>query len=314
MNQKALVSVIIPTINSELYLDECINSVLNQSYKNIELIIVDGGSKDRTTEIIRHYQQNNKHIQLFVTQCCVSFQRNYGITKCKGDYVFFLDSDDYLELNFFVEMLNTIETNNLDVVTPFFERNYYINNVLTETNYTDFELDDSLVTKDNFFEKGYRSYIASQCKLYKKSLLQNIKKYDNLNFGEDLLFNYSIALKQPFRYGISISAIYHYRKNIAVDDASKRLNAYSLNFFSAFLEVVKQQKKGTKNYQGAFLILKDNLKAFINAFINNNKHIPFILWKSRIYVFVSLKGKNKFFYLQPKIFNKIISRKKDKND
>ena len=285
MSEQNLISVIIPTYNSALFLDECISSILAQTYKNFEIIIVDGNSKDETEKIIEKYS-NLKFVHFYKTDACVSLQRNYGFEKSKGDYIFFLDSDDYVDNNFLEEILTTITLQNLDVVTPMFERDYYRNNKLVEKNYTKFELDDPLITMDNFFINGYRSYIASQCKLYKRSFIEDIKRFNNINFGEDLLFNYFIAEKQDFRYGLSEKALYHYRKNLDLNDAGKRLGEKSVNFFPVFLKVLKKCKNNEANYNGAFNIFKDSLKAFINSYLANHKCIPLKLFRSRLYMFV----------------------------
>lgn len=92
-------SVIIPSYNTELYINECLESVINQNYKNIEIIVVDDGSMDNTYSIIEQYY--NKYPKMFkIEKTChlgVSHSRNIALKKATGDYIIFLDSDDYLE-------------------------------------------------------------------------------------------------------------------------------------------------------------------------------------------------------------------------
>ena len=95
MKNNPLVSVIIPVYNVEKYLEECIDSVLNQTCQNIEIILVDDGSTDSSGQICDKYAENNKHI-------CVIHQKNGGLSDARnagflragGEYVYFLDSDD----------------------------------------------------------------------------------------------------------------------------------------------------------------------------------------------------------------------------
>ena len=89
-------SVIVPTYNREKYISKCVESVLNQTYDNFELIIVDDGSTDNTENIIKEY--NDKRLKYFKNDNHgIAYSRNFGIDKATGDYLFFLDSDDYID-------------------------------------------------------------------------------------------------------------------------------------------------------------------------------------------------------------------------
>ena len=100
------ISIIVPVYNVEKYVDNCISSILNQSYKNIELIIIDDKSTDDSYEIISKYSkkaiilQNKKNSGL-------SYTRNVGLDKATGDYISFIDSDDYIPENFYEELINS---------------------------------------------------------------------------------------------------------------------------------------------------------------------------------------------------------------
>lgn len=100
-------SIIIPVYNTEKYIEKCIESVLNQTYKNFEIIIINDGSTDKSEEILKTYEKNNKITIITQTNHGLSYSRNIGIKKSTGDYVLFLDSDDYYELNL-LEKLNEV--------------------------------------------------------------------------------------------------------------------------------------------------------------------------------------------------------------
>src|SRR5690554_2682260 len=96
------VSIIIPVYNKAPYLDSCISSVINQTYKNLEIIIIDDGSTDNSLEICENYRKKDERIQLISQENQgVSVARNKGIQKASGEWIYFLDADDYLELDAF---------------------------------------------------------------------------------------------------------------------------------------------------------------------------------------------------------------------
>ena len=95
-----MVSIIIPIYNVEKYSDECITSVINQTYKNIEIILVDDGSPDNCGKICDNYALKDKRIKVIHEKNGgLSFARNTGLNIATGEYVYFLDSDDYLTDN-----------------------------------------------------------------------------------------------------------------------------------------------------------------------------------------------------------------------
>ena len=108
-NGKKLVSIIIPTYNTEKYIGNCIESVIKQTYHNLEVIIVNDGSEDNTLEIITKARlRDNRIVVINQENNGPSAARNAGLKICRGDYVFFLDSDDWLIPNC-IEKLISIE-------------------------------------------------------------------------------------------------------------------------------------------------------------------------------------------------------------
>ena len=115
MNPK--VSIIIPVFNMEKYLDVCINSVINQTYKNIEILLINDGSTDSSEDICLKYASLDKRIKYYYQENGgVSKARNFGILNFCGDYVMFLDSDDFLDLNTAQTLIQTTLINNFDVL------------------------------------------------------------------------------------------------------------------------------------------------------------------------------------------------------
>lgn len=110
---KELVSIIIPVHNSSKYLDECIKSILNQTYKNTEIIAVENGSTDNSLEILNKYKEKIKIEK--IKEAGLSKSRNKGIEISKGTYIAFIDSDDSVEPTFIEEQINNIKTNKSDL-------------------------------------------------------------------------------------------------------------------------------------------------------------------------------------------------------
>lgn len=104
------ISVIIPVYNTEKYLRKCFDSVINQSYKNIEMVIINDGSKDNSEKIINEYKNKYPDIISYYSKgnTGVADTRNFGIEKAKGDYIMFLDSDDYIDEALFKNLENYI--------------------------------------------------------------------------------------------------------------------------------------------------------------------------------------------------------------
>ena len=112
-----LISVIIPVYNSEKYLSKCVESVLAQTYLNYEIILINDGSADSSAQMCDTYAEQNKNIRAFhKSNGGASSARNVGINKAKGRYIFFLDSDDWLEPTAFEKMITVAKKENADLV------------------------------------------------------------------------------------------------------------------------------------------------------------------------------------------------------
>lgn len=112
-----LISVIIPVYNGEKYIKRCINSLINQTYKNIEIIIINDGSKDNSINIIKEISEKDKRIIIIDKENQgVSIARNAGIEKASGDYIMFVDVDDWVKTNMIEQMYKVIKKENVDIV------------------------------------------------------------------------------------------------------------------------------------------------------------------------------------------------------
>lgn len=111
------VSVIVPIYNTDLYLEKCLNSLIKQTYQSIEIILINDGSTDRSQEIIDSFAKNDERIvPLFQTNQGVSAARNAGLKAAKGDYIFFVDSDDTIRLDTIEELYRKAVETGVDIV------------------------------------------------------------------------------------------------------------------------------------------------------------------------------------------------------
>jgi len=121
-----LISVVIPTYNSAPYVERCLNSVINQSIKNIEIILVDDMSSDHTPDILCSYANQFENIKLLKmkTKKTAGAARNVGIENSKGKYISFIDSDDWIDSDYYHHMLLTIKKDNTDIAISGVKREY----------------------------------------------------------------------------------------------------------------------------------------------------------------------------------------------
>lgn len=187
---KTKISVIVPIYNSEKYLDNCISSVLNQSYENFELILVNDGSTDKSLLICEKYRAMDYRIKVLDKENGgVSSARNLGIRKASGDYILFLDSDDWYDELFiesFILYLNKEFVDEKMLLVGGFK--IVEKNKTTEIRYGE----NKEIEFDNIFEICNKPLLASPFnKLYsKKIIIENNLKFDlSTSFGEDFIFN-----------------------------------------------------------------------------------------------------------------------------
>lgn len=203
-----LVTVIIPIYKTEKYLDDCIKSVVNQTYSNLEIILVDDGSPDNCPAMCDEWAKKDSRIKVIHKQNGgLSDARNVAIDECNGDYILFLDSDDYYEKSNHIELLciNALQ-NKSDIVCFNYKRYYEDKNsfskklcVLTGENNL------SQMIKDN-------TYTSSVCiKLIKKELIKENKlSFEKGIYSEDIEFSAKIMLLSD-KITFCDEAVYIYR-------------------------------------------------------------------------------------------------------
>ena len=117
-----LVTVVVPFYNVEKYIESCMNSIVNQTYKNLEIILVNDGSKDHSRSLVEKYLKDKRVKIIDQVNMGIGEARNSGLIHANGEYILFVDSDDKLELNMIEKLLNTAKMKDLDLVICGYKR------------------------------------------------------------------------------------------------------------------------------------------------------------------------------------------------
>lgn len=195
--KEKLVSIIVPVYNTELYIEKCIRSIMEQTYKNIEIIIIDDGSTDKSGELVDKLKEEDERIYIFHNENRgVSYARNYGINMAKGDYIYCVDSDDYITNNTIEVLTDTIIKNGSDLVVCGYYNDYIEEKNVIRQNDNTFFQEKILLTRDEYLNRmseHIRSlyYGVLWNKLYKRSVIKkhNLLFREEISLGEDFLFN-----------------------------------------------------------------------------------------------------------------------------
>ena len=187
-----LVSVIVPVYNAEKYLDKCVQSIQRQKYSNIEIILIDDGSTDASNAICRKYAQRDNRILLFSqANRGNTAARRYGITKASGEYIAFVDADDYVENDYIYDMANFMDLYNPDMVIANVKKMYSYGNIDVVNKFDQGVFDNCDYIIDNMFyycdtnEFGVLPYLVA--KMYKKEFIERafLSIGDEIQYAED---------------------------------------------------------------------------------------------------------------------------------
>ena len=255
------VSIIIPVYNVEQYLRQCLDSVINQTFKNIEIIAVNDCSTDNSLQIIKEYQQKDKRIVLVDLKQNVGlgFARNEGIKIAKGKYITFVDSDDWIASNFIEILYNEITKNNTDFVSAGYYMFDDITNEQTIGN-KDIQINYNTVfnkRKDKeFFLKNLRHTLI--CVVWNKIFRKDFLFSNNIFFKVKKLED-NIFLYESFLYASSFvfieENIYFYRVN-RINSLVNTINIEDISvFWDKFLSVTKIKFKQYKAYSYTYISL-----------------------------------------------------------
>lgn len=282
-----LISIIVPVYNAEKFLNECIESIINQDYSNWELILIDDGSTDSSGSICDEYVKSNKKISCYhQTNHGVSFSRNFGVKHSRGEWITFIDADDYVDRNY---LSNLLVADNYDMIVG----GYNIFGLINITN--SLKVTKSFRINANAFQNfdcnenspyiNVLYYICS--KLYKRRILIDYQIiFDNrMKLAEDTCFNlrylcccnsllmipnvgyhyrcYSIVRKHSLDFEDFRNHYYLFDNLISFvyKSYNYKFNILNIQIYKAFFEALHEHLR--KDSKDNFVLAANKLKDYI---------------------------------------------------
>lgn len=236
MNDK--ISVIVPIYNTEKYIGKCLESIKKQTYKNLEIILVNDGSIDKSEEICKSYIEKDKRFTYYLTSNYgVSHARNFGLDKATGKYIMFIDSDDWLENNMIEILYKELIEKKCDIAVC----DYFINFKELQIEHNKLN-EEKIINEKNimleflFDSELYGGYLWN--KLIKKSIIKDIRFNEKIKIEEDVDFLCQIFENVNSIIYLPQKKLYHYVKR---NESAVNFN-YSLKDLTKLLALEKKMK------------------------------------------------------------------------
>lgn len=296
------VSVITPVYNGEKYLEECIDSIRNQSHSDLEIIIINDGSVDGTSLLAKEIANKDKRI-IYIEKKNegVSSARNSGIDVATGEFIVFVDCDDTIERNYVELLLNKINKDDLDIVAC----GYTDISIYGSVKLNDFCNEDSMLNKDEFIINIFKGVGGTLWgKIFKTEIIKKnkIRLNEDIFMCEDMLFVLQYSIESS-RFGVIKKSLYNYnRKN--ENSISSRIN---FKYFNNLIEVMNEIEKilNKNKYDERFIdsILSERSRSLSISFSimqhdKKHKYSKIQKMNNLIYIFENnyfKKYKNLFF-------------------
>lgn len=296
--EDAKVSVVIPIYNSEKYLNMCIESIIKQTYKNLEIILINDGSKDSSLDICRKYSNIDSRIILIDNKNKgVGYSRNCGIKNATGKYIMFIDSDDVCKSTMIEKLISRIN-NKIDLVICGIEFFNEYPKIISEKYYNE----DVMSTEEYLNKILIREKIGQFCggpynKIFKTEIIKNnnVLFREDTNYAEDFIFNLDYLINVNNIY-IEQQCLYMYRCN---SENSLTFKNYSKFKKETFL---KQRIDAYSKFE--------NIYKFYNAYEKNYNEIV-VLFKKYILSTISMSCKYSIDKVDTQAFIKSICKEKN---
>jgi len=245
----SLISIIVPVYNAEQHLTACIQSIVSQDYANLEIILVNDGSTDKSADICDDYARRDKRVKVYhIENGGAAHARNFGLNKTNGQYVVFVDADDYIELTYIDKLYSLIKDGTVKLGICSY------NEVIENGNKCPQWVNDSL--SDDLFmdygKLGFRLYVPWG-KIYDLSIIRenNIFFPEDMTTAEDQMFN-DKYFRYVHKYSYDNECLYNYRIG----------NSNSLS-----------NKKNTQSFYSEKKILKFKRMFFDDCYVKDKEHI-----------------------------------------
>lgn len=284
MNRK--ISIIIPIFNCSEYIERCVNSLINQTYENIEILLIDDGSTDNSYLVCLGLAKRDSRIRLFQQKNRgVSSARNYGISKSTGEYIAFVDSDDWVDEDYCLTLINGFKGGvQLSVIG-----NQQVNDE-SQVNYEKKDDEYSIITNQKaykmiFNDKNFFGFPWN--KLYLKSIINKIGERpfnEKIYACEDTLFN-ALYLKECTQIAYNESKLYFYYQRCNSATKKEEFNKRKLTVFDSLDQIEKIYLEDSK----------DNLVYLYTFYLYNYYLIKILAYHTKVkFKFDKKRLKNKY--------------------
>ena len=230
--QQPLISVIVPIYNAELYLKECIDSIINQSYVNLEIILLNDGSSDKSEIICQSYLSDNRVVYVKHDNGGLSYTRNRGISIARGGYIVFVDSDDFIHQRMIEILYTELQKNGVNFVQCRYTRGN-LNTDIGVYKVDNYNVQD-VVERECLSRQSDRN-IRVWGGIFKKDLIKNIQFYDGMNY-EDWPFMSEVFKRQQYVYQVQ-EPLYFYRETNGGITSGKTLKNCKDKLLSKILSI-----------------------------------------------------------------------------
>lgn len=273
MNQE-LITIIVPVYNVEKYLIECINSIINQTYVNLEIIIVNDGSTDSSLNICNYFKKIDERIKVInKDNGGLSSARNVGIDIAKGKYIVFIDSDDYVDEKYVEKLYNLVKINKAEVAQCGIWKVNDNKEKIEKIGYSNNIIKTGKEMIMDIYDNHWLENIVVWNKIYKKSIFEEIR-FPLGKINEDEFTTYKILYNEN-KIPIIDDCLYFYRQS---NDSlmRKKFNEKRLNLLEALEERIEYFYKNKE-----IELYNMTIKAYLNKCIECYMNVKIYIENSR---------------------------------
>lgn len=281
-----LISIVIPVYNAEKYLEQCLNSITNQTYKNFEVILVNDGSIDHSESICMDFVKVDTRFKYFTkVNGGASSARNLGLDNAQGKYITFIDADDWVDENHLEVLINNIKENNSDMAVSSikkfdnvsrFEFRVYSNQEKDLLNYNKLNREEFLVILPKLINAS-NSYKITVSKLFKKELVTDIRFDESIVYGEDLEFFFKIYNNiSSISYVDEVTYVYRLHNESTSSKFNQQYAEQELLIYKKIYEKIEELGLPTIHYYTTIRDLLEFQKDFLENRVLFNEYQEFL--------------------------------------
>lgn len=281
-----LISIVVPVYNAEKYLEQCLNSIQNQTYKNFEVILVNDGSMDHSESICMDFVKVDTRFKYFTKENGgASSARNFGLDNVTGDYITFIDADDWVDENHLEVLINNIKENNSDMAVSSikkfdnvsnFEFRVYSKQEKYLLNYNKLNREEFLVILPKLIHAS-NSYKIAVSKLFKKELVTDVRFDESIIYGEDLDFFFKLYNKvNSISYVDEVTYIYRLHDERSSSKFGQLHMEQELAIYKKMYERIEELGLPTIHYVNTLRNLLDYRKDYLENRVLFNEYLEFL--------------------------------------